>query len=83
MKPESTATSLAVKETDVSDAVFKKALAKRDLTLAYELALEANSKNKWEKLATKAIAKSQLDLSQKCLNHLAGTDNLFLKIIVC
>ena len=80
---ESTATSSAIKETVVSDAVFKKALARRDLKFAYELALEANSKEKWEKLAMKAIAKSQLALSQNCLNHLAGTDILFLKIIVC
>ena len=79
----STATSSAIKETVVPDAVFKKALARRDLKLAYELALEANSKEKWEKLAMKAIAKSQIAMSQNCLNHLAGTDILFLKIIVC
>jgi hypothetical protein len=73
-----------ITKTVVSDSIFKKALSKNDLKFAYELALQANSKEKWEKLAKKGMAKSQFDLSQNCLRHLAGTDILFLKsYIIC
>ncbi|XP_071376187.1 coatomer subunit beta'-like [Centroberyx affinis] len=57
---------------------FELALQLGELKIAYQLALEAESEQKWKQLAELATAKSQFSLAQECLHQAQDYGGLLL-----
>ncbi|KAG8135940.1 putative Coatomer subunit beta' protein [Naja naja] len=57
---------------------FELALQLGELKIAYQLALEAESEQKWKQLAELAINKCQFGLAQECLHHAQDYGGLLL-----
>ncbi|AWO99278.1 putative coatomer subunit beta' [Scophthalmus maximus] len=57
---------------------FELALHLGELEIAHQLALEAESEQKWKQLAELATAKCQFSLAQECLNHAQDYGGLLL-----
>ncbi|XP_023368763.1 coatomer subunit beta' [Otolemur garnettii] len=57
---------------------FELALQLGELTIAYQLAVEAESEQKWKQLAELAISKCQFGLAQECLHHAQDYGGLLL-----
>lgn len=57
---------------------FELALQLGELKIAYQLAVEAESEQKWKQLAELAISKCQFSLAQECLHHAQDYGGLLL-----
>ncbi|NWT78817.1 COPB2 protein, partial [Lanius ludovicianus] len=57
---------------------FELALQLGELKIAYQLAVEAESEQKWKQLAELAISKCQFGLAQECLHHAQDYGGLLL-----
>ncbi|KAM6122230.1 coatomer subunit beta' [Pterocles gutturalis] len=57
---------------------FELALQLGELKIAYQLAVEAESEQKWKQLAELAISKCQFALAQECLHHAQDYGGLLL-----
>lgn len=57
---------------------FELALQLGELNIAYQLAVEAESEQKWKQLAELAISKCQFGLAQECLHHAQDYGGLLL-----
>uniref|UniRef100_A0A2K6MYH7 Coatomer subunit beta' n=1 Tax=Rhinopithecus bieti TaxID=61621 RepID=A0A2K6MYH7_RHIBE len=57
---------------------FELALQLGELQIAYQLAVEAESEQKWKQLAELAISKCQFGLAQECLHHAQDYGGLLL-----
>ncbi|CAL8372284.1 coatomer subunit beta' [Gadus morhua] len=57
---------------------FELALQLGEMTIAHQLATEAESEQKWKQLAELATAKSQFGLAQECLHHAQDFGGLLL-----
>ncbi|KAJ8410925.1 hypothetical protein AAFF_G00188820 [Aldrovandia affinis] len=57
---------------------FELALQQGELKIAYQLAVEAESEQKWKQLAELAIGKCQFRLAQECLHHAQDYGGLLL-----
>ncbi|NXM99713.1 COPB2 protein, partial [Sylvia borin] len=57
---------------------FELALQLGELKIAYQLAMEAESEQKWKQLAELAISKCQFGLAQECLHHAQDYEGLLL-----
>ncbi|XP_019519453.1 PREDICTED: coatomer subunit beta' [Hipposideros armiger] len=57
---------------------FELALQLGELKIAYQLAMEAESEQKWKQLAELAISKCQFGLAQECLHHAQDYGGLLL-----
>ncbi|XP_006734262.1 coatomer subunit beta' [Leptonychotes weddellii] len=57
---------------------FELALQLGELHIAYQLAVEAESEQKWKQLAELAISKCQFGLAQECLHHAQDYGGLLL-----
>uniref|UniRef100_A0A674EH76 Coatomer subunit beta' n=1 Tax=Salmo trutta TaxID=8032 RepID=A0A674EH76_SALTR len=61
-----------------SEHRFELALQLGELKIAYQLAVEAESEQKWKQLAELAISKCQFSLAQECLHHAQDYGGLLL-----
>ncbi|XP_031415738.1 coatomer subunit beta' isoform X2 [Clupea harengus] len=61
-----------------SEHRFELALQLGELKIAYQLAVEAESEQKWKQLAELAISKCQFGLAQECLHHAQDYGGLLL-----
>ena len=57
---------------------FELALQLGELKIAHQLAVEAQSEQKWKQLADLATSKSQFDLAQECLHNAQDYGGLLL-----
>uniref|UniRef100_A0A8C2NRQ4 Coatomer subunit beta' n=1 Tax=Capra hircus TaxID=9925 RepID=A0A8C2NRQ4_CAPHI len=57
---------------------FELALQLGELKIAYQLAVEAESEQKWKQLAELAVSKCQFGLAQECLHHAQDYGGLLL-----
>ena len=65
----------------IKDFLFFIAIQLGNLKVAYDLALEAASEDKWKQLAELATSKSEFSLAQECLHRAQDFGKSWLKYI--